>query len=291
MKHIHIENIFDYTEVKPPYFALANLSLNDDDSLSAFIPIQQPLDLEVGYISAAESGRHLAILGACSVAIFNPKKEKHYYLAYKAEFHNKFFQHNPEDLNYVYGVSKGHLINKRTAVSESSLFHPNGNVINILKTYYHVIAEKSFKKIYKNFKISTNFNESVNPYTMLFPIKNVCISEKNLTASLGAISPNSCAGHFPNFPALPVAILSSTLSRAAGYLLKNILNQHDLKYIICEVILKADNLAFAGEIVILEVEYLNSNTNGYVFCCKAIANLQKEVANLHIILSPINQYY
>ena len=86
---------------------------------------------------------------------------------------------------------------------------------------------------------------------------------------------------------MPVAILSSSLNRASGYLLKEILQQNDLKYIVRSGIVKAENLAFAGEIVNLEVEFLNSHDNNYVFRGKAIANSTKEVGDLLITLNPV----
>lgn len=281
-----IENIFDYIEVTPPYFALENLRQNEEGFILAKIPIQQPLDMEVGYISTAEAGRHLAILGSCSVAMSNSHKSKHYYLAYHAEYFNKAAQENYEILNYINAVAKGKLINKRTAISECFMLKDN-NIIATLKVLYHVISENIFEKIYKNFQIHTNFDETLNPYEIAMPIQNISIINRKLTASLGEILASNCYGHFQRFPAMPVAILSSSLNRASGYLLKEILQQNDFKYIVRSVIVKAENLAFAGEIVNLEVEFLNSHDNNYVFRGKAIANSTKEVGDLLITLNPV----
>lgn len=288
MKSIRIEDIFDLTEVRPPYFALENLILNEDNSLSARVPIQQPLDMEIGLISAAEAGRHLAILGACSVALLNPKKEKHFYLVDNAQLFNNFkFSDNSEVINYVHAIAQGYLINKRTARAKSSLVNRGGETIISLNIIYHVILEKSFERIYKDFKKSTKLDEGVNPYSNTLPFKVVYVSDKRLSATLGIISPSSCSGHFPEYPCVPVAIISNCLIRAAGYLLKHILKQDEVKYIVRESIVNADHLAFAGEVVNLEVEYLNLKDNKYIFRCQAIANSTKEIGTLLIHLSSI----
>lgn len=285
-----MDKIFDYIDVKPPYFALEDLRLNDDDSLSATIPVQQSLGLESGYICAAESSQHLALLGACCIAIKNPIKKKHYYLTQQALFLNMVLQPNSKNSNYLYGRSRGHLINRRTAVSESLIKHPNGKVINKTKVHYHVITEKVFERIYKNFKIATYFDNNFNPYAEPLPLQNMRIIDNKLIGSLGRVLPHFCVGHFPDFPAMPAAILSISLVRAAGYLLKEISNQNDMKYIVRKGQLKAYNLAFAGEVIIIKSELLKSINNDYLFESKAITTSQKELGVVRIMLSLVNEY-
>ncbi|ETR69153.1 MAG: hypothetical protein OMM_09852 [Candidatus Magnetoglobus multicellularis str. Araruama] len=75
-----------HIKVSPPYYALKNVQLlkNNTAYFSAEIPVEYPAGNECGSITAAEIGRHLAILGSCSLSQSNPIKEKHYYIANKA---------------------------------------------------------------------------------------------------------------------------------------------------------------------------------------------------------------
>ncbi|MBD2387469.1 hypothetical protein [Cylindrospermum sp. FACHB-282] len=287
MQSINLEELFNLISVRPPYFALENLELNENGTLSADIPIQQPLGMEAAVISAAETGRHLAILGACCIAIFNPNQTKHYYLAHNAEFISNPYQPDSEIGNYVRGTAQGFLLNKRSAVAITSITNKLGITINSLKIYYHVIPEKVFIKIYKKFQTCTNFEMGINPYKKSLSLQSISIVNNKLKASIGTVLSEDCTGHFPDFPAIPVAILANILIGATGYLLKNILQEKEFKYIVVKVLLRAENLAFSGEIVNLEVNYLYTNNNEYVFSCIAITDCMKQVGNLCITLSPV----
>ena len=60
--------IFERIDVLPPYFALTDIQLHPDASISAVAAIEQPLGAENGPVSAAEAGRHLAICGSIAAA-------------------------------------------------------------------------------------------------------------------------------------------------------------------------------------------------------------------------------
>src|SRR5215207_6645645 len=64
-----------------PYYALRNLQQLTDTILQCEILVENYGHKEDSLISAAEAGRHLAILGSCVLAANNPVGAKHFYLA------------------------------------------------------------------------------------------------------------------------------------------------------------------------------------------------------------------
>src|SRR5918995_197603 len=79
------DELFSRIEVCPPYFALTDVRRTDDGGVSAQVRICQSLGDEIGPVSAAETGRHLAILGSVAAAFANPSAKRHFYLAFDAE--------------------------------------------------------------------------------------------------------------------------------------------------------------------------------------------------------------
>jgi hypothetical protein len=284
---ITTQDIFNRIAIRAPYFALEDLKLDDDNVLSANIPVQQPLDMEVGPIVAAEVGRHLAILGSCAASLSNPRGRKHYYLAYSASL--KRSQPNIRDnRSYLRGTATGNLVDKRTAQATAELKTSNGESVYLLSVNYHVIPEAVFGRLFSKFKIPTdNFDDGNNPHSATYPITDIRIQDIKLTASLGEIQPLYCVGHFPAFPAMPIAILMGTLSRCAGYLLKYIMKRDSLLYVVEEALVQADNLAFAKEIVDLEITYLHTSYNEHFFRCCAVANSKKNVGEMVLKLKEL----
>ncbi len=68
-QHINVEALWERIAIRPPYFALYDLNLDPSGVLSAQVPVQHRMEQEIGCISAAEVGRHLAVLGLSSIAL------------------------------------------------------------------------------------------------------------------------------------------------------------------------------------------------------------------------------
>lgn len=129
--------------VQSPYFALTQIYWNN----------------ETGIITAAEAGRHLAILGSCGISCLNTRPGRHYYLAYQAQFSREdtltIFD---ENANYLYGVAKDiRIIGKREAQSTLEILTPQKNCIGKLVVNYHIVNSTAFERIYKQYR-----KESIN---------------------------------------------------------------------------------------------------------------------------------
>jgi hypothetical protein len=241
------------------------------------------MENEMGCIAAAEAGRHLAILGSCALAHTNPNKEKHYYIAHKAKLTALSNNHN--DKGPLRAVSHTKDFNKRLGKARSTLYQHLEPVFD-LDVDYHVIKEKVFLKLYKD-KAVEQMNFTGNPYENSFDLNNINISNHELNAQLGPLTPAHCIGHFDTIPCLPVAVLMHALSRSAGMLLANICHP-EISYRVIEATIHAENLAFAGDLVNICAEKISNNDNLYFFRCVASSESGINYGYMDLTLSIAN---
>ncbi|WIX76006.1 hypothetical protein QRX50_31605 [Amycolatopsis carbonis] len=70
--------------------------------------------------------------------------------------------------------------------------------------------------IYHN---TTNCRCSTSPYAQGLELTSVNVGAQSLTATVTA-TPADCAGHFPGYPALPVAVLGTAMADATSRLIE-----------------------------------------------------------------------
>lgn len=275
------EEIINHIEVREPYFALKNLSFLDDE-FHANISKEHPMENEAGCIAAAEAGRHLAILGSCALAHTNPKKEKHYYIAHKAQL--TALSESSESSANLRAVSKTESFTNRIGKAQATLYN-NSEAIFDLEVQYHVIKEKVFHKLYKS-KAVGQTNSNINPYENNFELNNINIENNKLNAELGHLSPEHCRGHFDEIPCLPVAVLMHALSRSAGLLLSR-MHPSDISYRVLKATINAENFAFVGDLVNITVEKIAQEGRDFSFRCVASGESGITFGDMNLVLSAI----
>lgn len=284
---INKDDLFKLIDIREPYFALKQIFVDDKSFSTAQVPIEQSLGSEIMPISSAEASRHMAILGAVSCAYANPEKRKHYYLAHSGSFKRISQDVNFPKTAYLTGNAICTSIDKRKAVALTQLSDPKGNPICEAEVFYHVIPDVIFERLYKPHFIKNPDYKSGNPYKTKNELFNIRLSTTNLTASLGKLPEHYCAGHFPNYPALPVAILLYNLLDLAGLFIYHTTRDYRLKFMVKDFTLTADNLAFAGDKVDIEIKHMHSFDNLFVLSCRAIANGDKMVGEIQVTIEGI----
>ena len=269
--------------VSPPYFALKHLRVEHENILADIIA-QQPMGDERGSITAAEVGRHLAVLGSCSLAIDNSNSGKHYYLVYKAELINYSDSLKNNILNFV-GKSRTLRLDKREGMAVSKLFCKEGKLLYELTTSYHILKEKLFEKLFVNKKVAMPIDAvKYNPYHYEFPLKDCSFNNNRMWTKFGPLTHKECKGHFPEYPSIPVSILMHALCRNAGRNLANVLNMQYVTYSVSYAKMNAENLAFSGDVVLITVDYIESVGNQHKFECKAFSETDTEYGTLQLTL-------
>lgn len=278
-----IEKILNKISVKPPYFALSNMVLEKKETLSAMVPVEQPMGNEYGIISAAEAGRHMAILGSCALSLKNPNPDRHYYLAVGAKVKKIS---NLYETSALFGKANIVYLDKRNGIVSTKLVTENGQLLYTIEVTYKIMHHNLFEKLFNQNKyngpIIPTFN---NPYLNEIPLGKSFFENNMLKTTLGPIEPNECQGHFHEYPAVPVAVLMHSLSKAAGQLFSHKLGEKNLPYIVEEGLIKAENLAFIGDKINIVINY--SESSDFNFICRALSDKGIEYGSMELSLRPL----
>ncbi|MFT3739757.1 MAG: hypothetical protein QM786_13450 [Breznakibacter sp.] len=245
----HLTKLIDVTE---PYFALKNLTWEDDGYLKAEVQIEMTDHFEIPFLSLSEAGRHVAILGSLALAQDNPRKEKHYYLACDAVFDRVHSQAISSGKCYL--RAKTLSIDKRAGIVHGQLFSDSGVLTYDAEVRYAIIHHEVFGRKFSSHFVDSEPRCTDNPYARKTPVRMEKQTSENHTGYIDSILRNDCAGHFNHYPALPVARISGAMFELSGdhY---NILRNSDSNYCIRRVEMHAESFIFAGEKVKITTEH------------------------------------
>jgi hypothetical protein len=261
----------DLIGVRPPYFALRAIELRQPGFVQAAVRPEHPMGHEVGALAAAEAGRHLAILGACACSSIREPVGRHYYLAHRA----RLVQHQKRvagDESRFEGVARSTTRTGHEATASAALHATrSGELLFELDISYKVLSQPAFQRIYaahrKDLRAmqrdsvtasdEPELNRRRNPYLKALPLEITRRAPQSVRALLPEVSPQLCAGHFPFYPALPVAMLMHSLVTLSGEALR-VRWGDAARYRVMAADVSADRLVFAGERVQFEATYQRS---------------------------------
>jgi hypothetical protein len=277
------DEIFERIEVRPPYFALTDLRRAVDGTVSARAAITQSLGDEAGPVTAAEAGRHLAILGSCASAFANPDANRHFYLAYDAEVRRPRSRIPADYSGDLFAHARAHFIDPSTALAVTGLQTEDGLTVYSVVVFYLVMPEGDFRGFFAGHEQpDASLEPGDDPYHDVLDLQDVSVWDTRLHGTLGRIEPYRCLGHFPGLPAMPVAFLMSNIANASSRLLHHVLDREQVRFVIREASVRAENLAFAGERVDVHVEYQRFAGGTHWLHCAAIADGTKSVGQVHL---------
>jgi len=278
------EEIFKLIDVCEPYYALKDLAIAPDGSISAKVPIQQDLYYEPLPISSSEAGRHLAVLGSCACALSNPDKFKHYYLAASANATRKDFDFTRDEPEYFLGHARCIKVDSRSAQAITSLHYPDGTTFSEIVLNYHVLDYRVFERIHKERIISWE-TISYNPYITEPSTNYTPISSKQLFGVIENVRVIDCAGHFPGLPAVPISILFRVLVRYAIVLMQHRIDNPNAVFCVRECTTEAKNLAFPGEEIDVNARFIHTDEkNQHFIKVSAYTNCDCCVGTTELIL-------
>lgn len=272
--------------VRDPYFAFQTFDVQSD-IVTSTVAAEHPMLAEAGPIAAAEAGRHLAILGSCAAAMNNPTRARHYYLAREAYLERANSALVAPSL--LTCNAEADFADKRTARANCAIFARDEKLFT-LDVSYSVLSEALFTRFYgkhgsevrNDVRDNVTPLQRVNPYRSTNPLEILESDDSKLRASLGVITKEMCAGHFPGYPCLPVAALMHCLSNAAGALFLQRTGERGYVVQIAEV--AARELAFAGTSLQLEASYVGGHARGEKFNVRAVSDAGAVIGELGIVL-------
>lgn len=260
--HFDIDDIAQRIAVQKPYFAFSALWRDGDHLVGDFVP-EQELGGELGYLSAAELGRHLAILGSCAAVSLN-EGITGYYLATKALYTGKSSGHGtaissqprPPSLR---ASAKVLSLDKRSLkIAATAYAH---QPIAELVCEYFILPPALFQRSFKTYIDTTKPMPSASsPYRKRIPLNHVEYHAKSLSAYSGPLQPEQCAGHFLHYPSWPVAIIAHTVFKTNEALFEQVYGA-GTKYHVVETQLSADKLVSARTALRFVTEIVEEEKN------------------------------
>ncbi len=234
--------------VAPPYFALGRIEPLDAGSLRADFPLSPAATPEVGTIAAGEAARHLAILGSCAAAWQREDDRRHHYLATTASYRR--LGEAPEDeCGTLRAEATALWLDRKRAKATITLRTEHGVPLRQLDCTYMVLAPRMFARF--NPPIDLDRLPTDEPLTE----PEVVDVDTWVEADHGPIPASLCAGHFPGYPAAPVAVLMGRLCRVAGIAMGRSLGEPDHLHRIESGAVEATGLARAGQRLVLRAGY------------------------------------
>jgi hypothetical protein len=246
----------DLIAITKPYYAIGDVEISSKGFLSAEFQTQLKNHNEVRGINLSEAFRYLETLGSVALAKSNPRKEKHYYLATDAVIIRK--HKFPVLSDNIKAIVKTHSFGNNHGTIVGQILTEDYDVIYEAEIHYEVLHKHVFENIFRNQRLEIGNFHLGNPYTLPARFYTEYVSSEGCKAQIGIVTKEDCAGHFNNFPALPVPRIGGAMADLSGFQY-NVLRGADDKFCIRKAVLHAESFIFAGERVELETRLIKNN--------------------------------
>lgn len=196
-------------------------------------------------MSSAEISRHAAIAGLCVAALAQHDDDRRFYLAQRAEYSSV---PNPAPCgSRVQFDARLEALNKRGARSTVRVGAAGKPLAQVIVDYT-ILTDYAFKRLFRS------RHQPTRPQTAMDSRLPGTLSVDNTRAlyELTALPEAACAGHFHDYPALPVALLMGQLGTTAAHLMAA------EKWRGLRAVVNATDLCWAGERVRFEAVQVSS---------------------------------
>lgn len=274
-KKVSSDKILSKIFVSRPYYAFQEV-FGNDEYLVSYITPERISNSEAGPITAAEIGRHLAILGSCIHGL--GELDRCYYLAAKARLDISY----EDDLGKLQGISKEEKLigvcknvysDKKSCRSSMIIMDQSFNVLYTLNTEYSKISDRLFKRLFSKYLLDYQKSDS-SPYTNLVSSEEKEVGRNKMRCDIPVIEPYQCSGHFDSAPLLPIAINMGIIIDAAGKFLSKIVNDNSVKYIVSVADIQADSFVPISKGNYIEIDFVKVDLQNkdYHFSCSTCRN-------------------
>ncbi|MCB9602077.1 MAG: type I polyketide synthase [Sandaracinus sp.] len=251
--------------VHPPYYAFDVIEPSANGVRGVVRPDAGSAH-ELGGVSSAEAGRHLAIAGSCAASL-DPSTggAQHCYPVRRARLRMEA----PASIGNVAEVVVAAQCtafdrHASSASAHATMVTVDGTRLASLEVDYHVIPEASFRRLFADRARATG--EKLAPrdaYAVATP--RTITSERGQAEMRFVVTPEDCLGHFPGVPTLPVAIMGryvfdvvAEAMRQAGHVARG--------FVVREAVIETHRFAFAGEEVVFRARPVEAG-----WCCDVFA--------------------
>ncbi|SEP23458.1 hypothetical protein [Nitrosovibrio sp. Nv6] len=281
MQKMDISTVCEHIAVQKPYFAFNELEKQGAASVRGTFVAEQHVGYERGPLTLAEAGRHLAILGSCA-AMLKHSGQRTYYLATKGHLRMLPGAQNRRKTGIFKAVAEVISEDRRSLIAEAVVM--NGEPIAFLHCEYKALPESVFSRLFKHYQTDPVAADDSSPYKEPIALEFESPMGLSLIAHSRPLSVDRFAGHFPEYPTWPVAIMAEAASQVRSKLLHHILND-EVDYTVIKLDIDALHLVAASEPLTFQVEcvFASHALSHYVFSTRILrgttvtATLQSEV--------------
>lgn len=271
--------------VAPPYNCLYNYEMLKDGGMKARVKNEFIHADEGGPISAAEVGRHVAILGSIALAKAMENSEPMYYLAVKAGLNRsnaKIYKSNFLEIKV-----KIIDFNNRKGSIAGIVRDDHAQLVYVVDVEYQILAIPLFEKLFSAHKNTFVSEGRDNPYLSRKKLSNIVIEHGIAKADYGLVSSKDCAGHFTEFQALPVAVIGNLYSSLGIEMYKRESGNIFQKFTVESARINAFRLAFSGEYVSIRAEIQKrKSADSILIYCQALVG-KEVISDAEILLRGI----
>lgn len=203
-------DLLERISVVAPYLALANIAV-EEDGVHASIPPCNDTGREVGPIPTAEASRHLALLGSLAAARAQEAPGRHYYLAYQGVVRRA--DEAGEVATGLSGVARFSGRDRLRTSASACMYGAGGELLFELDAQYLVLSPTAFEMLYEDLVERQQEAGALRPdegEDVSTRYRSPSPSRLEATVRFGE---HVCLGHFPGFPALPVARLAGLFNQ------------------------------------------------------------------------------
>ncbi|KGM33975.1 hypothetical protein [Inquilinus limosus] len=268
MSRLDISKICDRIAVQTPYFAFGELQGLSSGAVRGVFASEQTNGYERGPIASAEVGRHLAILGSCA-AVAGQATERIYYLATKARF-STLDGAQPREAGRIFEATAETVSHDRRSLKAQAIVS-DGRPFAHLHCDYQALPERVFQRLFQEYRAAEVPPAEESPYREPIPLEFDAPQALSLTARSQPLAPARCAGHFPGYPAWPVAIIAETIAQVVSRLLHHILGK-ETDYSVVRTDIAALKLVSAATPLSFLVDCLSASRtlSHYVFSARVM---------------------
>ncbi|MFE0758318.1 hypothetical protein ACFW16_30440 [Inquilinus sp. NPDC058860] len=268
MPQLNISTICDRIAVQAPYFAFGELEALPEGAVRGVFASEQTVGYERGPVASAEIGRHLAILGSCA-AVAGRATERIYYLATRARF-STLDGVPPRGAGRGFEATAETVSQDRRSLTAQAIVS-DGAPFGHLRCEYQALPERVFQRLFQDYRTEEVPLPGGSPYREPIPLEFDEPQALSLTARSQPLAPARCAGHFPGYPAWPVAIIAETIAQVVSRLLHNILGR-ETDYSVIRTDIAALKLVPAAAPLSFHVDCLSASRtlSHYVFSARVM---------------------
>jgi hypothetical protein len=208
-------------------------------------------------MSAAEVGRHAATVGLCCAALAQRDERRRYYLAQRADYRGFVPVSSQGVVRFEGDVQR---LDKRAAVVRVGA-EVGGAPLAEVEVAYTVLTAPAFERLFRDRAQPTPTAHAPCDAGYYGELTGVLErAPDTLRLRVAAVPLEVCAGHFDGYPAMPVAVLMSQLSRLAGGLMGG-------PYHVTAGLIEADDLLWAGSEAVFEAKRVFQRGREHRFRC------------------------